>query len=88
MCGLLGAIVHGECHGQHDLLPEDEHDAYLSDSQWRHQSINGREKEEGGEVCVCVSMCKRWLGYFYLLMQYGNGVWVPKTAWKGYRHLP
>ena len=51
MCGLLGAIVHGEC--QHDLLPEDGHDAYLSDSQWRHQSINGREKEEGGGVCVC-----------------------------------
>ena len=55
MCGLLGAIVHGE--RQHARLPEDRHDVYLSDSEWRHQSINGRgeeeEEEEGGGVCVC-----------------------------------
>ena len=57
MCGLLNAIVHGEC--QHDLLPEDGHDAYLSDSQWRHQSINGREKRRRGGGCVQACMCKR-----------------------------
>ena len=54
MCGLLGAIVHGEC--QHDLLPEDGHDAYLSDShQWMAPPpINQRKRKEGGgrgEVC-------------------------------------
>ena len=53
MCGLLNAIVHGEC--QHDLLPEDGHDAYLSDSQWRHRATNQstEQKRRRGEVCAC-----------------------------------
>ena len=57
MCGLLDAIAHGEC--QHDLLPEDGHDAYLSDSQWRHQSINGREKRRRGGVCASMHVQER-----------------------------